>query len=123
MIIVGCHYHPSFQQIAYVDTETGEWKEQRLEHREPAKYRVSSAQKANRWRTLALSSHNADNQTFFLEAQRMDLPECAKSYLKFEKLRELEPPVVSEEPATLQEPALGRQQAELREPSHPTRGH
>jgi hypothetical protein len=27
MIIVGCDYHPSFQQIAYVDTETGEWKE------------------------------------------------------------------------------------------------
>jgi transposase len=36
MIIVGCDYHPSFQQIAYVDTETGEWKEQRLEHRESA---------------------------------------------------------------------------------------
>ena len=27
MIIVGCDYHPSFQQIAYVDTETGELKE------------------------------------------------------------------------------------------------
>jgi len=36
MIIVGCDYHPSFQQIAYVDTETGEWKEHRLEHREAA---------------------------------------------------------------------------------------
>jgi hypothetical protein len=36
MIIVGCDYHPSFQQIAYVDTETGEWNEQPLEHREPA---------------------------------------------------------------------------------------
>jgi transposase len=35
-IIVGCDYHPSFQQIAYVDIETGEWKEQRLEHRESA---------------------------------------------------------------------------------------
>jgi hypothetical protein len=32
MIIVGCDYHPSFEQIAYVDTETGEWKEQRLEN-------------------------------------------------------------------------------------------
>jgi hypothetical protein len=30
MIIVGCDYHPSFQQIACVDTETGEWNEQRL---------------------------------------------------------------------------------------------
>ena len=36
MIIVGCDYHPSFQQIACVDTETGEWKEHRLEHRESA---------------------------------------------------------------------------------------
>ena len=32
MIIVGCDYHPSFQQIAFVDTETGELKEQRLAH-------------------------------------------------------------------------------------------
>lgn len=30
MIIVGRDYHPSFQQIAFVDTETGELKEQRL---------------------------------------------------------------------------------------------
>jgi transposase len=36
MIIVGCDYHPSFQQIAFVDTETGELKEQRLMHREGA---------------------------------------------------------------------------------------
>ena len=36
MSIVGCDYHPSFQQIAYVDTETGERKEQRIEHRESA---------------------------------------------------------------------------------------
>ena len=32
MIIVGCDYHPSFQQIAFVDTETGELKEQGLTH-------------------------------------------------------------------------------------------
>jgi len=36
MIIVGCDYHPGFQQIAYVDTETGELQEQRLAHREEA---------------------------------------------------------------------------------------
>ena len=24
MLIIGCDYHPSFQQIAWVDTETGE---------------------------------------------------------------------------------------------------
>ena len=45
MIIVGCDYHPSFQQIAFVDTETGELKEQRLAHREGAEefYRALAA--------------------------------------------------------------------------------
>src|SRR5947208_8048875 len=33
MLIVGCDYHPGFQQIAFVDTETGEFKERRLQHR------------------------------------------------------------------------------------------
>jgi transposase len=32
MIIIGTDYHPSFQQIAYMDTETGEFGEQRLNH-------------------------------------------------------------------------------------------
>jgi transposase len=36
MIIVGCDYHPGFQQIAFVDTETGELQERRLQHREEA---------------------------------------------------------------------------------------
>jgi transposase len=34
MIIIGCDYHPGFQQIAFVDTETGELQECRLQHRE-----------------------------------------------------------------------------------------
>ena len=34
MIIIGADYHPGFQQIAYVDTETGELQERRLQHRE-----------------------------------------------------------------------------------------
>ena len=29
-------YHPAFQQIMLVDTETGEWNELRLGHREKA---------------------------------------------------------------------------------------
>jgi transposase len=33
MMIIGCDYHPGFQQIAFVDTETGELQERRLEHR------------------------------------------------------------------------------------------
>ena len=36
MLIIGCDYHPSFQQIALVDTETGELQERRLRHREEA---------------------------------------------------------------------------------------
>jgi transposase len=36
MMIIGCDYHPSFQQIAFVDSETGELRERRLEHREEA---------------------------------------------------------------------------------------
>ncbi len=36
MLIIGCDYHPGFQQIAFVDTETGELGERRLVHREEA---------------------------------------------------------------------------------------
>ncbi len=36
MMIIGCDFHPSFQQIAYVDQETGEYGERRLSHREEA---------------------------------------------------------------------------------------
>ena len=32
MLIIGCDYHPSVQQIAWVDTETGETGERRLKH-------------------------------------------------------------------------------------------
>ena len=36
MLIIGCDYHPAFQQIAFVDTDTGELQERRLQHREEA---------------------------------------------------------------------------------------
>lgn len=36
MLIIGCDYHPGFQQIAFVDTETGELREGRLEHSQEA---------------------------------------------------------------------------------------
>jgi transposase len=32
MLIISVDYHPSFQQIAFVDTETGEFGERRLNH-------------------------------------------------------------------------------------------
>ncbi len=46
MIIIGADYHPGFQQIAFVDTDTGELQERRLEHREGAEkfYRDLAAQ-------------------------------------------------------------------------------
>jgi len=36
MLIIGCDYHPGFQQIAYVDSETEEFQERRLPHLEEA---------------------------------------------------------------------------------------
>ena len=46
MMIIGCDYHPGFQQIAFVDTDTGELQERRLQHREEAEnfYRDLAAQ-------------------------------------------------------------------------------
>jgi len=32
MLIIGCDYHPSFQQISFVDAETGECGQRRLDH-------------------------------------------------------------------------------------------
>jgi hypothetical protein len=36
MMIIGCDFHPSFQQIAYLDKETGDYRERRLTHPEEA---------------------------------------------------------------------------------------
>ena len=36
MIIIGVDFNPEFQQIAWVDTDTRELQEQRLQHREKA---------------------------------------------------------------------------------------
>src|ERR1700726_990374 len=46
MIIIGADYHPAVQQIAFVDTETGELQERRLEHPDGAEkfYRDLAAQ-------------------------------------------------------------------------------
>ncbi len=47
MIIIGVEFHPEFQQIASVDTGTGEFQEKRLTHREEAEnfYRTLAGQK------------------------------------------------------------------------------
>jgi transposase len=46
MRIIGCDYHPGFQQVAFVDTETGELQERRLQRPEEAEkfYRELAAQ-------------------------------------------------------------------------------
>jgi transposase len=36
MLIIGCDFHPSFQQVAIFDNRTGEMQEKRLQHREEA---------------------------------------------------------------------------------------
>jgi hypothetical protein len=36
IMIIGCDYHPGFQQIAFVDTESGELQERQLQHGEEA---------------------------------------------------------------------------------------
>ena len=36
MMIIGCDFHPRFQQIAFVDLQTGEYGERRLNHPEEA---------------------------------------------------------------------------------------
>ncbi len=36
MLIIGCDFHPSFQQVAIFDNQTGEIEQKRLQHREQA---------------------------------------------------------------------------------------
>ena len=45
MLIIGCDFHPSFQQVAIFDNLTGEIQERRLEHRDEAEqfYRTQPA--------------------------------------------------------------------------------
>jgi hypothetical protein len=47
MIIIGVDFHPEFQQIASVDTDTGEFQEKRLAHRDEAEnfYRALAGHK------------------------------------------------------------------------------
>ena len=47
MLIIACDYHPGLQQIAWVDTETGECGERRLTHREEAEQFYQSLKQRN----------------------------------------------------------------------------
>jgi transposase len=33
MLIIGCDFHPGFQQVAIFDKQTGEYQQRRLQHR------------------------------------------------------------------------------------------
>lgn len=46
MLIIGCDYHPGFQQVAIFDNLTGELEEKRLQHRAEAEqfYRSQAGQ-------------------------------------------------------------------------------
>jgi hypothetical protein len=41
-MVIGADYHPGFQQIAFVDTDTGELQERRLQHRKEARGDLTS---------------------------------------------------------------------------------
>jgi len=43
MLILGGDYHPGFQQIVFVDTETGELEERRLTHGEEAEQFIKNS--------------------------------------------------------------------------------
>src|SRR5437879_9427771 len=47
MLIIGCDFHPGFQQVAIFDNETGEYQEKRLSHRAEAEqfYRSLAGQR------------------------------------------------------------------------------
>ena len=64
MIIIGVDFHPEFQQIALVDTDTGEFQEQRLLHREDAETFYRELARARRcgwgWRPAGMHAGSND---------------------------------------------------------------
>ena len=60
MLIIDCDYHPGFQQIAWVDTETRELLERCLLHREEAEqfYRKLQDQNQNARVGMESSGHS-----------------------------------------------------------------
>jgi hypothetical protein len=79
MITIGVDFHPEFQQIASVDTETGEFQERRLGHREEAEnfYRALAGQKVRVG--MEASGHAPSARSFVAQrGERIDLG-CAAS--------------------------------------------
>jgi transposase len=71
MKIIGCDYHPGFQQIAWVDTETGDLQVRRLGHREEAEkfYRELATQGASVRLGMEASGHARWLERLFCELQ------------------------------------------------------
>ncbi len=65
MLIIGCDYHPSFQQIACVDTDTGELSEHRLAHREEAEAVLPGAEAAE---SIGASGHGVQRTLALVRA-------------------------------------------------------
>jgi transposase len=71
LIIIGVDYHPEFQQLASVNTETGEFTEARLQNREPAEqfYRGLARQGAQVRIGMEASGHARSLERLFEELQ------------------------------------------------------
>jgi len=74
MVIIGLDYHPGFQQIAFVDTETGELQERRLQHREEAEkfYRDLAARGMKAIRNEGGLPHPGAGARVFRDRQRTE---------------------------------------------------
>jgi hypothetical protein len=92
MIIIGVDFHPEFQQIASVDTDTGEFQEKRLSHREEGEefYRALAGRKVQvgmeasghaRWFERLLADRRCCRDTDQAGAQTEDRPAgCATDF-------------------------------------------
>ena len=71
MIIIGVDFHPELQQIAWVDTDTGELQEQRLTHREEAERFYRSLSSAGQQVRVGMeaSGHGRWFERFLAELQ------------------------------------------------------
>ena len=72
MIIIGVDYHPEFQQLASVDTDTGEFREERLQNPEQAEqqfYRELSGHGAQVRIGMEASGHARWLERLFRELQ------------------------------------------------------
>ena len=96
MIIIGVDFHPEFQQIASVDTETGEFQEKRLGHREEAEkfYRELAGRGCRSWEWKPAGTHAGSNDCWpscslscGSETQRRSEPSECASRRRIAKMR------------------------------------